>query len=190
MAARVARVSAEEIELLLPRKVIAEAAARVLPHQTFNRTRTALLRAAGVTIGDHSLLLGPIRITGDGDPCSLISIGSNTIITGPVQMDVGAEVRIGDWVRLGHDVTLLTIDHDIGGYWLRSGTTAYRPIVIGSHSWLASRVTVLPGVTIGESAVVAAGAVVTKDVPPNTMVAGVPARVVRELSENEEAFAR
>jgi maltose O-acetyltransferase len=187
MAARVARISAEEVELLLPRKVIAEAAARVLPHQTFNRTRTALLRAAGVTIGEHSLLLGPIRITGDADPCRLVTIGSNTIITGPVQMDVGAEIRIGDWVRLGHDVTLLTINHAIGTNWLRSGTTECRPVVIGSHSWIASRVTVLPGVTIGESSVVAAGAVVTKDVPPNTMVAGVPARVVRELPENGSA---
>jgi acetyltransferase-like isoleucine patch superfamily enzyme len=186
MAARLAKASAEEVHLLWPRKVFAEAAARALPHQTFNRTRTALLRAAGVSIGEHSLLLGPIRITGERDPCHLISIGANTIITGPLQLDVGAEVRIGDWVRLGHDVTLLTIDHAIGSYWLRSGTTAYRPIVIGSHSWLASRVTVLPGVTIGESSVVAAGAVVTKDVPPNTMVAGVPARVVRELPESGE----
>lgn len=178
---RLARASIEEIAPFLPRKVIAETAASVLPHQTFNRTRTALLRAAGVRIGEHSLVLGPIRITGDGDPCSLLTIGHNTIVTGPLQVDLGAPLRIGDWVRIGHDVALLTIDHKIGTDFLRSGTTTYGPIEIGNGSWIASRVTVLPGVSIGKSSVVAAGAVVTRDVPPNTLVAGVPARVVRAL---------
>jgi acetyltransferase-like isoleucine patch superfamily enzyme len=55
------------------------------------------------------------------------------------------------------------------------------PIIIGDGVWIASRVTVLPGVFIGDGSVVAAGAVVSRDVAPNTMVAGVPARLVREL---------
>ncbi len=111
---RVLRASVEEVAPLLPRKVIAEMASSVLPQQTFNRTRTALLRAAGVRIGPHSLVLGEITITGLCNPCQLLTIGENTIITGPLRVDLGARIRIRDWVRIGHDVTLLTIDHAIG----------------------------------------------------------------------------
>ena len=59
------------------------------------------------------------------------------------------------------------------------------PIVIGDRVWIGSNATVLPGVTIGDGAIVAAGAVVTKDVAPNTVVAGVPARLLRPLTEEE-----
>ena len=59
------------------------------------------------------------------------------------------------------------------------------PIHIGRHVWIGANATVLPGVTIGEGAIVAAGAVVTKDVPKNTMVGGVPARVIRTIDEEE-----
>ena len=63
------------------------------------------------------------------------------------------------------------------------------PIVIGDKVWIGANATVLPGVTIGKGAIVAAGAVVTRDVPPNTIVAGVPARVVREIRPGEHAPA-
>jgi maltose O-acetyltransferase len=185
-AKRVLEIAAEEIEPIAPRKVLAEAAATLLPQQSFNRTRTALVRAAGVKIGPRSLILGPVRLTGVGDACLLLSIGSNTIITGPLHADLGAPVRIGDWVRIGHDVSLLTVNHEIGSTWLRSGTSFFGPIEIGNGAWIASRVTVLPGVSIGTSSVVAAGSVVTRDVPANTLVAGVPARVVRTLNETGE----
>lgn len=179
--ARVARAAWEEVATFLPRKVLAETASAVLPQQTFVRTRTALLRAAGVQMGSKSLVLGAIRITGIGDPCRHLTIGDDTIITGPLHVDLAAPVHIGSHVRIGHDVSLLTINHQIGVRYLRAGLSYFAPITIGDGVWIASRVTVLPGVTIGESAVVAAGSVVTRDVAPDTLVAGVPARVVREL---------
>jgi len=178
--ARAARSVFEEVETLLNRRLLADVAAG-MPAQSFSRTRTALLRAAGVRIGEHSLIQGPIRLSGEGNPCLLLTIGDYTLISGPVHIDLGAPVRIGAGVRIGHDVSLLTINHEIGSQYLRSGTRVFAPIEVGDGAWLASRTTVLPGVTIGAGAVVAAGAVVTRDVEPNTLVAGVPARLVRTL---------
>jgi maltose O-acetyltransferase len=175
------RAAAEEVAPLLSRKLLAQATAALLPQQSLNRTRTALLRAAGVRIEPNSLIQGPVHITGPGNPCPYLSIGEYTIITGPLRVDLGAPVRIGTCVRIGHDVTLLTITHAIGSKELRSGKSEAGSIEIGDGAWLASRVTVLPKVRIGAGAIVAAGAVVTRDVPPNTLVAGVPARVVRAL---------
>ncbi|HET7543368.1 MAG TPA: hypothetical protein VFK05_26020 [Polyangiaceae bacterium] len=182
---RLTRAAVEEVNSIKPRKIMAEVAARALPQQTFNRTRTAILRGAGVQIGPHSLVLGPVRLTGDGDLCgdlcAQLTIGTLTLITGPLHVDVGAAIHIGDRVRIGHDVSLLTISHEIGEEWLRSGSSTALPIHVGDGAWLASHVTVLGGVTIGAGAVVAAGAVVTRDVPPNTLVAGIPARVQKQL---------
>jgi maltose O-acetyltransferase len=181
------RAAFEEVEPLLSRKILAQSAAVLFPQQSFNRTRTALLRAAGMQIGEHSLIQGPVRVTGQGNPCRYVSIGTFTIITGPLHVDLGAPVTIGSGVRIGHDVSLLTVNHAIGAEWLRSGTSEFWGIEIGDGAWLASRVMVLPKVRIGAGAVVAAGSVVTRDVPPNTLVAGVPARVLRNLSTTAES---
>jgi len=122
-----------------------------------------------------------LRITGSGNPCRDFSIGTCTLISGALHADIGAPIRIGDNVRIGHDVSLLTVDHEVGPEEMRSGTRKFGPIEIGNGAWLASRVVVLPGVCIGAGAVVGAGSVVTRDVPANTLVVGVPARVVRNL---------
>lgn len=157
--------------------------ARTLPSSAFAKTRTALFRAAGVSIGAHSFIQGPMRLTGIGNPCKLLTIGEHTLVTGGLHVDLGAPVRIGNWVRIGHDVTLLTIDHALGASFLRAGTSSFHEIVIEDGSWIASRCTLLPGVVIGRGAIVAAGAVVTRSVLANTLVGGVPARVIRELPE-------
>jgi len=181
LLSRFARVAVEEVSRVKPRKIAAEVAATLLPQQTFNRTRTAVLRAAGVRIGKHSLVLGAVRLTGDGDLCGQLTIGSNTIITGPIHADLGASITIGDRVQIGHNVSLLTISHEIGDQWQRTGYNTAAPIEVGDGVWLASHVTVLGGVKIGAGSVVAAGAMVTRDVPPNTLVAGIPAKVQKHL---------
>lgn len=163
------------------RKVASGAVSRLLPQFSFDRVRTAALRAAGVRIGKGSLVMGPFDVTGPGAMSELLTIGEDTLITGPLQIDLGAAVRIGHRVRFGHHVLLLTLDHEIGPPHYRCGRMTGRPITIGDGSWLASRVTVLPGVTIGHGTVVGAGAVVTRDLPDNVLAAGVPARVVRAL---------
>ena len=123
-----------------------------------------------------------MRITGERNPCRKISIGTSTFISGDLHCDVGDTIHIGNRVHIGHYVSLLTVDHQIGSEHMRAGDRRYGPIEIGDGAWLASRVVVLPGVRIGAAAIVAAGAVVTRDVADNTLVAGVPARLVRNLN--------
>jgi maltose O-acetyltransferase len=165
---------------------VLETASGALPPMTFSRTRTLMLRAAGFRMGKRSMFLGSLRVTGRGDHRTLFSMGDDSIVTGPLHVDLEAEVRIGDRVYIGHDAALLTVDHRIGGEDKRCGKHDCRPITIGDGAWLGARVTILPGVTVGAGAVVAAGAVVTRDVPPNTLVAGVPARPLRALPSDAE----
>lgn len=86
------------------------------------------------------------------------------------------KIEIGDNVAISHDVTIMDSDaHD--GLW--DGYEKTKPIKIGNHVWIGTRVTILKGVTIGDNAIIAAGSVVTKNVPNNTIVAGVPAKVIK-----------
>jgi acetyltransferase-like isoleucine patch superfamily enzyme len=186
---RIARVAHEELRAD-PRKIAASAVSRLLPQFCFNRTRTALLRAAGFRIGAFSGIMGALDVTGPGDVTELFSIGERTIISGPLHVDLGARVRIGSGVNLGHEVWLLTIDHEIGSGEYRCGPSLTAPITIEDGAWIGSRVTILPGITIGKGAVVGTGAVVTRDVSPNTLVAGIPARFVRDLDSTQPRSSR
>ncbi len=170
----------QEVEPVLSRRVLADLAS-TLPNAGFATTRTALLRAAGVHIGKHSLIQGELWLTGTGNVCELLRIGDNTLITRRLHVDLGAPVRIGNYVRIGHDVSILTVSHAVGSRDFRAGPRSFGEIAIEDGCWIGSRSTLLPGVVIGSGAIVAAGAVVTRSVPPDTLVAGVPARVIREL---------
>lgn len=182
---RVLNAGFEDVQPVMSRQLLVHLA-QALPSSAFCRTRTAILRAAGVEIGAQSLVQGTLRLTGNGNRRRLLSIGRGSLITGGLHVDLGAPVRIGNNVRIGHDVSLLTVTHLVGPHSLRAGRSYFGEIVIEDGCWLASRCTVLPGVTIGAGAIVAAGSVVSRSVPPHTLVAGVPARVVRELAEEGE----
>jgi len=180
-ARRVGRLVREELLNVDVRKASAETVAGLIPQLSGNYLRTLIWRSAGLMVGEKARILGPLHITGHARWRERLTLGRGTLLTGPVHLDLGARIDIGDAVYLGHDVTLLTVSHEFGGAERRCGRARALPIHIGDGAWLASRVTVLPGVSIGRGAVVAAGAVVTRDVPPNTLVAGVPARMVRSL---------
>ncbi len=89
--------------------------------------------------------------------------------------DATAPIVIGENVNLGHGVLITTSHHLTGGPERRGGQLEPKPVRIGDGAWLASRVIVLPGVDVGDGAIVGAGAVVTRSVPPHSVVAGVPA---------------
>jgi acetyltransferase-like isoleucine patch superfamily enzyme len=109
-----------------------------------------------------------------------LRFGRNVFVNhGCTAMDFGG-IDIGDDVMIGPNVQLLSSGHPLDPAIRRSQITT-APIRIGRGAWIAAGATVLQGVTVGDDAVVAAGAVVSKDVPPRTLVAGVPAQVIRAL---------
>jgi acetyltransferase-like isoleucine patch superfamily enzyme len=111
-----------------------------------------------------------------------ITIGKNVFFnTGCSFQDRGG-ISIGDGSMIGMNVTIATLNH---GLPLETRNTTYpSPVIIGENVWIGSNATILPGVTIEDNSVVAAGAVVTKDVPKNTVVAGVTAKSVKKINNN------
>ena len=106
-----------------------------------------------------------------------ITVGKNVFINSGCCFQDQGGITIGDGALIGHQVVLATLNHDLNPERRKSMKAA--PIVIGKNVWIGAHATVLAGVCIGDNAVIAAGAVVTKDVPPLTVVAGIPAKTVK-----------
>jgi acetyltransferase-like isoleucine patch superfamily enzyme len=105
-----------------------------------------------------------------------ISIGNYVILNKRVLLDGrGGLLIIGNNVDIAQDCNIWTLEHDTHSDF---HSIEGKPVIIGDYVWIASRATILPGVTIGKGAVVASGAVVTKDVPQNAIVGGVPAKII------------
>lgn len=130
-----------------------------------------------ILIGDGAYFMRGSEILGP------VTIGDNVFINRDAY--IRPQTTIGDNVRIGPFVRLITDTHEIGPSHRRAGKARFDPIVVGTGTWIGASVTVLAGVTIGKGCVVAAGSIVTKDVPDDVMVAGVPARVIRSLPTDE-----
>jgi len=103
------------------------------------------------------------------------SVGRRTYLDGR------GGLKIGNSVSISPDVQIFTAQHDMNDLDFKS---VYNPVIINDYAWIGTRAMLLPGVHIGKGAVVAAGAVVTKDVPEYTVVGGVPARPIKERSRD------
>ena len=112
-----------------------------------------------------------------------ITIGKDVFLNMGCKFQDQGGIFIGDGSLIGHNVVLVTLNHAMDP--ADRATMIPAPIHIGKRVWIGANATVLPGVTIGDGAIVAAGAVVTKDVPENTVVGGVPARVMRKIGKEE-----
>lgn len=140
-------------------------------------TSNAVLRELLGSIGEGTEVRPPLLC----DYGYQIHIGARTFINyGAVLLDV-AKIVIGDDVQIGPNVQLLTPTHPLDPELRRMKYEAAEPITIKDNVWLGGGVIVLPGVTIGENTVVGAGAIVTKDLPPNVVAVGNPARIIRQL---------
>lgn len=110
-----------------------------------------------------------------------LHLGKNVYISNcSMFVDLGG-IYIGDNVLIGPNATITSVNHHINPEQRRH--LKFKSVYIHDNAWLGANVTVTPGTTIGENAIVAAGAVVTKNVPANTIVAGIPARVIKTIKE-------
>ncbi len=125
---------------------------------------------------DESFALFPPFYTDFGKN---ITVGKRVFINSDCKFQDQGGIYIGDDVLIGHAVVLATLNHDIDPE--KRPQLHPAPIHIGNKVWIGANSTITAGVTIGENSIVAAGAVVTKDVPPNTIVGGVPAKKIRKI---------
>ncbi|MGN6315373.1 sugar O-acetyltransferase [Trinickia sp.] len=148
---------------------------------TFNdadEVRAVFSELIGKKVDDSFSLIPPFFTTGGID----ISVGRNVFINQNCTFyDLGG-LDIGDDVMIGPNVSIITSSHPIEPSQRRNGVIA-KPIVIERNVWIAAGATIIGDVTVGENSVVAAGSVVTKDVPRNSLVAGNPAKVIRSIDE-------
>lgn len=108
-----------------------------------------------------------------------ITVGKNVFINSGCRFQDQGGIVLGDGALIGHNVVLATLNHD--EHPAKRHILHPAPIILGKNVWIGANATVVAGVTIGDGAIVAAGAVVAKDVPPNTVVGGVPARIIKQI---------
>ncbi|MFS0701670.1 DapH/DapD/GlmU-related protein [Cellulomonas sp. 179-A 4D5 NHS] len=143
-------------------------------YRTPEEVRALLAQLTGRPVAESVALFPPFSC----------EFGKNLVLGADVFINMGCRfqdaggITLGDGTLVGHGSTIVTLNHAVDPD--RRADMEPAPVVIGRKVWLGAGVTVVPGVTIGDGAVVGAGAVVTRDVPADTVVAGVPARVIRE----------
>ncbi|MFM7320021.1 MAG: acyltransferase [Armatimonadota bacterium] len=165
-----------------PKRSVLSAVARALPDNAFSSLRARLYRATGVRIAPGAAILGALEMLGDGRIAECLSIGEGAVISPRCIFGLDNSITVGRNVAIGPGTSLYTATHAIGfGSQRMNRVVDSKPIVIEDGAWIGLQCIVLAGVTIGHGAVVSAGSVVTQDVPPDTLVQGNPAVVVRNL---------
>jgi acetyltransferase-like isoleucine patch superfamily enzyme len=150
---------------------------------------------SSITIGNDCLIEGYLVTETEG---SAITIGNNVYVGGSTKLDCVTAIVVEDDVLISYECILADSDNHNFDYRIRKGDlanwkrgehdwskTSSAPIRVCRSAWIGARSIILKGVTVGEGAIVGAASVVTKDVPPFTIVAGNPARVIRQLTEAE-----
>jgi maltose O-acetyltransferase len=189
-AARPEHAAADRPHRVLAIRVLAYVTNHVVAHVPSFALRRAWYRrvlgatvgpGAGVHLGCRIWFYGPGQVRRDG-----LVLGARARVNRDCCLDVRGGLWVGDDVSISPDVTVLTASHRLDAPDFPVETRAVR---IEDHAWIGTRATILPGVTLGRGSVVCAGAVVTRDVPPLAVVAGVPARPVGERPPEAAGYA-
>ena len=149
-------------------------------YHTPDEIRELLARLTGQPVPDTVRVFPPLY----ADFGKNIHLGENVFINDCCHFQDHGGITLGDGCQIGHGVVFATLNHGLAP---EDRQTPYpAPIVLGRNVWVGANATILQGVTIGDNAVVAAGAVVTKDVAANTVVGGVPARLIHVIESKPE----
>ena len=169
-------------ELMVTREMLYEYNS-LHPSET-RRMKEILKGLLGYVADDEFLINQPFRC----DYGKQISIGKRFFANFNFTVLDEARVTIGDDCFIGPNVSIYTACHSTDPVERNSRQEWARPVTIGHNVWIGGSVTILPGVTVGDNSIVGAGAVVTKDVPANVIVVGNPARVLRQITDDDDRF--
>jgi maltose O-acetyltransferase len=178
---RVRHIAREEFGSFNPRAAVSGTLAGLLPAYSAHRLRRWILRLGGWDIDRTTVLADVPVLAGPGRIQHRFSVGPDCFVNVDCHFELSDRITIGAHVAIGHEVMILTSTHRMGPAERRAGPLVTRPVTLESGCWIGARAVILPGVTVGAGSVVAAGAVVTKDVPAGVMVGGVPASTLRAL---------
>lgn len=146
------------------------------------QARASMIKELFGSCGDKPWIESPFNC----DYGSNIHVGDNFYANNNCTILDCATVTIGDNVMFGPNVSLYTPNHPLDASERQAGYEQAFPITIGHNVWLGGPVTVTPGVSIGDNSVIAAGSVVTKDIPANVIAAGLPCRVLRPITDADK----
>ena len=146
------------------------------------KAKTEAIKELFGTVGENPVVL-PVFNCDNGKN---IHVGDNFLANYNVTILDIREVRIGDNVMIGPNTLITTVGHPLNPMGRRKHLGIATPVTIGNDVWIGGNVTILPGVNIGNNVVIAAGAVVTKDVPDNSLIGGIPAKIIKELVNDVE----
>ncbi len=172
----------EETFGIHPRLIALNAVAGLLPRHEAVRARARLYSMAGFRVGPGTRIAAPPKINGGSALFSNLVIGADCSIEVDCVLDLEERITIGDRVTISPGVMILTSTHELDIREHRAGAVQRLPVSVGDGAWLGARCTILPGVNIGEGAIVNPGSVVNKHVPAHTRVGGIPATQLGALA--------
>lgn len=143
------------------------------------KAKQAAIRELFGSVGENPNILPGFICDNGGN----IHAGKNLIINYNVTILDVDEVHLGDYCMIGPNVLIATVNHPLNPEGRRKHLSLIKPVFIGDDVWIGGNAVVLPGVHIGNNCVIAAGAVVTHDIPDNSLVGGVPAKLIKKLED-------
>lgn len=153
-------------------------------HPRDTEAREKLLREMLGSVGERVWVEPPLRVMYG----NRVHLGDDVYVNVGLTLVDDVEVHVGSRVMFAPNVTVITTGHPVHPELRRDGSQFSAPVRIEDDVWIGAGATILPGVTVGAGSVVGAGAVVTGNVPPHVVVAGIPARVVREITDEDREF--
>ena len=147
--------------------------------------RVKLLKELFAEVGEGCFIEPPLHANWGGHH---VHLGKNVYANFNLTLVDDTHIYIGDYTMIGPNVVIATAGHPILPELRELGYQYNAPVHIGRNCWLGAGVIILPGVTVGDNAVIGAGSIVTKDIPPNVLAAGNPCRVLREISEHDKEY--
>lgn len=147
--------------------------------------KAEILRGLFAEVGEGAYIQAPYHAMWGGRH---VHLGKNVYVNFNCTFVDDADIYIGDGTMIAPNVTIAAASHPISPKLRAEGYGCNKPVYIGKNVWIASNAVILPGVHIGDNSVIGAGAIVTKDVPANVFAAGNPAKIIREITEDDDIF--